>query len=157
MDNPKRLSSVRDLEQVFCRALVAAHLICGTLEHAEQAVFEGIDRWNPDKEPEHQLILHVIEAAAHADTPPESHEPIVDDPYLPDELNAVLRLDQRRRSCFVLRNLIGLPSSDCARLLRLPLNEIDEYNVSALQCLALSSKRCQEKRANQSGQHSTRN
>lgn len=141
MDSPHRPSNARDLDQFLSRALVAAHLMNGTLEHAEQAVLEGIDRWNPDKEPEDQLILHVVEAAAHADTPPEPNEPIVDDPYLPDELKAVLRLDQRRRSCFVLRNLIGLPSSDCARLLRLPLNEIDEYNVSAIQCLALSSKR----------------
>jgi DNA-directed RNA polymerase specialized sigma24 family protein len=135
MDSAKALKGAQDLTQFLSRALVTAHLLTGNLEHAEQAVLKAIDRWNPDEEREEQLFFYVIDAAGQAHTPPEPREPVGNDLYLPDELKAVLRLEPALRRCFVLRNLVGLPSRVCAQLLRLLPSEVDEYSVSAVQRL----------------------
>ena len=138
MNRPDTPGTAMDVEQILCRALVTAHLITGHPGHAEEAVLKGIETWNPNEELEGQMLCNVIEAAIHAETPSEPDEPIVPALHLGDELKAVLRLDQRRRKCFVLRNLVGLTSADSARLLRMLPSEIDECNVAALQSLAAS-------------------
>ena len=138
MDNTKTPSTAQDLKQVLGRALVIAHLITGDPAHAEQAVLKAIDRWNPDEDPEEQLVRNVIDAAAQMDPSSATPEPVADELCLPDELKVVLRLDPRLRTCFVVRNLAGMPSRVCARLLRLLPEEVDECNVSALRRLALS-------------------
>jgi DNA-directed RNA polymerase specialized sigma24 family protein len=137
MDRPGTSSAAKDVEQILCRALAAAHLITGNLERAEQAALKAVERWNPGEESEEHLLRNVIETAAQAHASSQPHQAIVPHGYLRDELNAVLKLDHRRRSSFVARSLVGLSSSDCARLLRLPANEIDECNISALRCLAV--------------------
>ena len=121
--------------EVLNRALVASHLLTGSLGCAEQAVLAAIKRWNPDQDAE-QLTLNAIDAAACAHMRSHPALPGVSESYLPQELTAVLELDPRLRSCFVLRSLIGLPTADCARLLRLLPTEIDECNVIALRRLA---------------------
>ena len=143
MDSAKTPNTKQDLKQVLGRVLVAAHLMTGNLEHAEQAVLEAIERWSPDEGTEDEFFNdeffnNVIREAARMDASPEPPERMVPRHYLPDELKAVLRLEPQLRSCFVLRNLAGLPSRDCAGLLRLLPGEIDEHNVCALRLLALS-------------------
>ena len=132
-------SAAQGLKQVLCRALIAAHLITGSLERGEKAVLIGIDRWNPHEEPEERLLLRIVEAAASLHAAPGPNRPILNDSYLSDELRAVLSLEPRHRACFVLRNPVGLPSQVCARLLRLVPNQIAEYNASAARDLALFS------------------
>lgn len=133
MENRDTLSAPRELPQVFGRAVVAAHLISGNPEFAEQAVVRAVERWNPDEWSEDQFLGAVMHEVVGFETLPE---PFAAD-YLPDELKAVLRLEPLLRSCFVLRNFAGLPSRVCARLLQLPPDEIDNCNISALRRLAL--------------------
>jgi DNA-directed RNA polymerase specialized sigma24 family protein len=138
MDSVETPNAAQDLKQVLGRVLLAAHLITGSLEHAEQAVLKAVEQWIPHEESEDKFLSIVIHEAAGMDASPEPREPIMPGHCLSEELKAVLRLEPLLRSCFVLRNLVGLPSRDCARLLRLLPGEIDEYNVCALRRLALS-------------------
>ena len=132
-------TAAQGLEQTLSRSLISAHLITGTPESAEEAVLRGIDQWNPDDEPEEKLILRIMEAAFLRAVPAPS-ESTANDSYFKDELKAVLRLEPRLRVCFVLRDLVGLPSQVCAQLLGLLPDEIDEYNVSAMRELALQTE-----------------
>jgi hypothetical protein len=59
-----------------------------------------------------------VDAAAQMDPSTAPPEPVAPELFLPDELKPVLRLEPRLRSCFLLRNLAGLPPRVCARLLR---------------------------------------
>jgi hypothetical protein len=131
-------NAAQDLNQVLGRALVAAYLVTGNLTHAEQAVLKAIEQWNPDERLGDDFLDTVLHEAAWIDASPELPDRILPWHCLPDELKAVLRLEPPLRGCFVLRNLVGLPSRDCARLLRMLPQEIDQYNVSALRRLALS-------------------
>jgi hypothetical protein len=137
MDSLDAPSATQTLEPVLCRALIAPHLITGDLESAEEVVLRGIDLWNPDDEPEEQLVLKTIEAAVGLHARTELNESTVNDSYLGNELKLVLRLEPRLRACFVLRNLVGLSPEACARLLGLRQREIDEYDAVALRRLAL--------------------
>ena len=134
MDRSVSENVTQRFAEVLNRALVASHLLTGSLGCAEQAVLAAIKRC-PDQDAE-QLTLNAIDAAACAHMWPHPALTEVSESYLPQELTAVLELDPRLRSCFVLRSLIGLPTADCARLLRLLPNEIDECNVIALRRLA---------------------
>lgn len=135
-----------DLAPVLSRVLLAAYLITGDIEHAEQAVLKAIEGWHPGEESEERLVLHAIEAAARTNMTREP-QPSEPDPRMADELKAVLNLGKQLRTCFVLRQLVGLPSRDCARLTGLIPAEFDECNITALQGLC----------TNKSGRHSARN
>jgi len=121
------------------RALLAAHLLTGSLQQAEEATLEAIDSWNPSDEPEEALFQNVLDAAAREQVDPNPNKPDSSGSYLPNELKAVLRLAPQLRRCFVLRILVGLPTEVCARLLCLHSDLVDRYTCDALRCLALGT------------------
>ena len=125
--------SADGIKHLTNRALVAAHLLTGSPEQAEQAVLEGIDSWNPDEEPEEALFDRVVEAAVRPSV--QQIPSAADDQHLPRELRPILKLAPQPRSCFVLRILLGLPSKVCGRLLGLDSDRADEYTIEALECL----------------------
>jgi hypothetical protein len=123
------------IARMLDRALLTAHLLTGSLEQAEKATLEALDSWNPDDEPEEELLQHVLDAAARAQVEPNPDHPDSSGSYLPSELNAVLRLAPQLRRCFVLRILAGLPTDVSARLLGLRSEQVDEYTCAGLQSL----------------------
>jgi hypothetical protein len=127
-----------DIYRLMNRALLTAHLLTGSVERAEEAAVEAINLWNPDEESQETLFNRVVEAAARTKTPSNPRGSDPSGSNLPDELKTVLGLEIRPRHCFVLRILLRLPSSVCARLLGLRGDQVDEFTHAALQCLAAS-------------------
>ena len=113
-------------------AFRTAHLLTGTLQLAERAVLQGIDRLDPDRISEDSLLQNTIAAALRIN----SSEPAPAESMDPVEMRAVLRLPEELRQCFVLRVLVRLPRPACARLLELNAGVIEDYTCAALQRLA---------------------
>jgi DNA-directed RNA polymerase specialized sigma24 family protein len=118
------------------RALLTAHLLTGSFQQAEEATLDAIDSWRPDHQPEEALFQTVLNAAARAEVEPNPNSLDSSTSYLPNELQAVLRLAPQLRRCFVLRILAGLPAQACARLLSLHSDLVERYTCDALQSLA---------------------
>jgi DNA-directed RNA polymerase specialized sigma24 family protein len=134
----------RDIEHTINRAFLTAHLLTASTEQAESATMEAIDLWDPDAETEEVLFRNVLHAAARPQiesVPSSSNKCDVAGSYLPDELQAVLRLAPQLRRCFVLRILVGLPPQVCARLLHLDSRRVDRYASAALECLGSLDRR----------------
>jgi DNA-directed RNA polymerase specialized sigma24 family protein len=129
----------KGIVRLLDRALVTAWLLTGSLHHAEAAVLEAIETWNPGEEPEDVLFQNVLEAAARAQVESDANHPDSSDSCLPDELKAILRLAPGLRSCFVLRKLAGLPTERCGRLLGLHSALADRYTRDALRRLPADS------------------
>jgi hypothetical protein len=124
---------------VLDRALLTAHLLTGSLQQAEEATLEAIDRWKPGDEPEEVLFQYVLDAAARAHAEPNPNHADLSGSYLPKELKSVLRLAPQLRRCFVLRILAGLPAEVCGRSLCLHSEMVDRCTRDALQALAFGA------------------
>ena len=126
------------IDRTFQRAFLAAHLLTGSIEQAESAILDAIERWDPDDADEvlfHQVLMAAvrkpIEYALFSFDRTASPEAA-----LPAELEVVLRLSAPLRQAFVLRILVGLSRDDCAGMLRLSCARVDEFTCTALRCLA---------------------
>lgn len=117
-----------DMAPAVRSAFRAAHLITASVLQAEKAVLSALDRFDPDRDSQQILLSYAITAAIEraASEPSSSHS--VD----PVGLGAVLALPDLLRRCFVLRFLIRLSPSACARLLHLSLAAVDDYACAAL-------------------------
>ena len=129
---PRAVQGLRLLD----RALLTAHLLTGNLRQAEEAALKAIDTWRPDEDADEVLFQNVVDEAARSQAGVGTSNSDRSAAYLPNELQAVLRLGPQLRSCFVLRILAGLPAQACARLLCLNADLVEAYTCDALQTLA---------------------
>ncbi len=125
-----------DTLRLIDRALLTAHLLTGNLHQAEEVTLNAIESWRPGEEPEESLFEDVLDAAARARFEPDPNYPDPSGWYLPNELQAVLRLAPQLRRCYVLRILAGVPAKACARMLSLPSDMVEEYTGDAIRRLA---------------------
>jgi DNA-directed RNA polymerase specialized sigma24 family protein len=123
------------IARLLDRAVLTAYLLTGSLQHAEEAALAAIDSWKPDDEPEEVLFQNVLDAAARAQAQADPNDRDSSASYLPNELQAILRLAPQLRRCFVLRILVGLPGDVCGRMLDLHSDQVDEYTCAGLQSL----------------------
>jgi hypothetical protein len=122
------------LEEMF----IAALLLTGSAEVAEEAVLEGIESWDNGEafgaSVFHATLRAAIRIALQKGSPRERE---ISSVRLPDELSRVLLLPTDLRYCFVLRSLIGLPRAECSQLLQLDGARLDEQCASAALALAV--------------------
>src|ERR1700752_5230018 len=106
------------IERAINTAFRTAHLLTASTQLAESAVMEVIRLWDPDAETEEMLHQYVMQAAVRGEAklPASCNRPSSADPFLPEELRAVLDLSANLRHCFVLRVLAGFSRQACARL-----------------------------------------
>jgi hypothetical protein len=127
-------------DYTFHGAFLIAHLLTGSVEQAESAMLDAIDRWDSD-DGEAALFRQVLDTAVqrpigyalltfNSTTSPGA--------LLPAELQVVLRLSPHLRQSFVLRILVGLSREACAGMLHVSCARVDEFTCAALRCLALS-------------------
>jgi DNA-directed RNA polymerase specialized sigma24 family protein len=121
------------LEEMF----IAALLLTGSAEVAEEAVLEGIESWDNGEafgaSVFHATLRAAIRIALQKGSPRERE---ISSVRLPDELSRVLLLPTDLRYCFVMRFLIGLPRAECSQLLQLDVARLDERCASAALALA---------------------
>lgn len=127
------------------RVFFAALLLTGSAARAERAIREGIAEMGMDKV-SGEAVLHATVRAAIAPRVSRRRERFgrqdLTSSSLPRELRRVLLLPMDLRHCFVLRLLVGLPLSECSRLLRTEVRQVERNTVSA--AVALASIRKQE-------------
>jgi hypothetical protein len=120
------------------RTFTTALLLTANLEQAEAATLDGIRWLDPEEASEEALFLASVKAAIasrrQATEQPEELDRASS--ILPPELVRVLRLSLDLRHCFVLRVLAGLSREDCARLLHLGIEHVDEGTSAAARTLA---------------------
>ena len=126
------LQPLRDIEQAVRLAFRAVYLLTASVQQAEGAVLEAIDGFDPDCDVQEVLVRNAIRAAVQC----PSGQSLSSKTFEPPELRAVLGLPENLRRCFVLRVLVGLSQADCARLLRLNLQAVNDYTCAALRHLA---------------------
>lgn len=116
------------------RAFLAALLITGNMDAAEDAVLDGIaavdGTMSSDLLP--AMLKSAIERGQHRSG---EIEDIV--PSLPLELRRILLLNPDVRACFVVRVLLGMPSETCSEVLRIPKPELGRSVSDAMQQLAV--------------------
>jgi DNA-directed RNA polymerase specialized sigma24 family protein len=130
--NAAGLQPSRDIEQTVRRAFRTAHLLTASIRQAESAVLKAIDSLDLDVETGESLFQNVILGAVRC----PSIESSSNESFEPLELQAVLRLPENLRRCFVLRVLVGFSQPACARLLNMTVATVNEYTCAALQRLA---------------------
>jgi len=125
-----------DLRNALDGAFRAAFLLTGSLEVAETAVLDGIVALDVSYVPDEVLISESVKSAIRRRSS-LSCQPARAFAHLPVELRRLSLLAPVSRDCFVLRVLLGVPSSTCAALLRLTVHKIDNLLCAALQELPL--------------------
>ncbi|MEO8660895.1 MAG: hypothetical protein ABI693_20660 [Bryobacteraceae bacterium] len=117
---------------VVSRTFVLAVLLTGSVRRAEEALLEAIQSVPcPARNADQMLVATAaaaIEMAIEA-----APSPI---PFLPHELQRVLRLPAALRRCFALRRLAALPAPVCAGLLHIDLATVDRLASEAMELLA---------------------
>ena len=113
-----------DLHNTLDGAFRAAFLLTGSLEVAETAVLDGIAALDVSHVPDEVLIFESVKSAIRRRSS-FSGQPAQAFAHLPIELRRLSLLAPVSRDCFVLRILLGVPSSTCAAVLRLTVHKID--------------------------------
>jgi hypothetical protein len=126
--------AMHDIERLLGSASLVAHLLTGSVEHAESAAMAAIESWDPDNETEDALYQKVLLAAAKAETRGSNADAAA--LSLPGELRAILNLETNMRRCFVLHILVGMAVQACARLLRLSPLRVREFTCAGLKLLS---------------------
>ena len=122
----------RNISRLFFTAL----LITGTVESAEAAIEDSIDRTRREIVPSLRVASMAVAAAAVTRAGAfDPHARLL----LPEELRAVADLQPDLRICFVLRRLAGLTACEAAELIGMRPSEIDRRASSASIRLALRS------------------
>jgi hypothetical protein len=122
----------RNISRLFFTAL----LITGTVESAEAAIEDSIDRTRREIVPSLRVASIAVAAAAVTRAGSfDTHARLL----LAEELRAVADLQPDLRICFVLRSLLGLTAGEAAQLIEMRPSEIDGRASSASICLALRS------------------
>ena len=122
----------RNISWLFFTAL----LITGTVESAEAAIEDSIDRTRREIVPSLRVASIAVAAAAAIRARSFDTQARL---LLPEELRAVADLQPDLRICFVLRSLLGLTAWEAAQLIEMRPSEIDRCASSASIRLALRS------------------
>jgi hypothetical protein len=117
-------------------AYLAAVLLTGSAQSAEQAVVRGLNATDMNATNEELLRATVI-ASTEIMHPAKQLEAVARSvPLLPIELQNVLRLPASVRQCFVLRLLLAMPEDFSARLVDLDAGAMGRNIALAAQSLA---------------------
>jgi hypothetical protein len=127
-----------DDNQAISRGFKATLLLTGSLAQAEGAMLDAVHSLGHEEEPDDALFLRAIKAAVTAGRQATAQAQDFDlaSSVLPLELRRVLLLPLDLRHCFVLRFLAGFSREDCARLLHLRIERVDDGVSAAVQALA---------------------
>jgi DNA-directed RNA polymerase specialized sigma24 family protein len=120
------------LTSVLRKSFWIAYLLAGDASLAEKTVLQAIDLWNRCEEDCQRLVQATAEIASRSevDCACGLHT------LLPEELSRVADLPPELRKSFVLRVLLRMSSSDGARLLNLPVAQINHYSCDAVTSLS---------------------
>jgi hypothetical protein len=122
-------------------AYLAAILLTGSAQSAEQAVVRGLDATDMNATNEELLRATVI-ASTEIMHSAKQHDGVAHGvPLLPVELQNVLQLPASVRQCFVLRLLLAMPEDFSARLVDLDVGALNQNIALAAQALARVSGR----------------
>lgn len=133
-------SQIAENDVSLSPAYLAAILLTGSAQSAEQAVVRGLDATDMNATNEELLRATVI-ASTEIMHSANQHEVVARVPLLPIELQNVLQLPASVRQCFVLRLLLALPEDFSARLVDLDVGALDRNIALAAQALAQVSVR----------------
>ena len=122
----------RSLTSILGKYFWAAYLLTGNAAGAERVVRQAIDLWDCDEGNCEQLLHATVRMAARNSLKCNCDV----DRILPAELCRVAELSPDLRSCFVLRMLLGLPSSTCAHILDMPISRIEQHSRDAVMTLS---------------------
>ena len=122
----------RNISRLFFTAL----LITGTVESAEVAIEDSIDRTRREIVPSLRVASIAVAAAAAIRARSFDTQARL---LLPEELRAVADLQPDLRICFVLRRLAGLTAREAAELIGMRPSEIDRRACTASVRLAQGS------------------
>jgi hypothetical protein len=136
-----------ETRQAFQKMFIAALLVTGSAARAECSILEGIrtvgrDEVSGDAVSHATLRAALVPQVAIRRERSETQE--LSTSSLPIELRRVLLVPEDLRRCFVLRLLVGLPLSECSRLLSLEGCRVEQNIVSA--ALAIAGIGAQETR-----------
>jgi hypothetical protein len=117
------------LERIFVTAL----LLTGSAAKAESSILEGIEALPDGVASENAILRATLNAALASQSPVrlEGLEANLTAMHLPVELRRVLLLPETLRRSFVLRTLVGLPLSECSRLLSRDACKVEQDIASA--------------------------
>jgi len=124
-----QMTAALDFEQDLSRGFFTTLLLTGNLADAEAALGDAIDAVQPEPASNDSLLRRAVEAAVKL--PLVSTRDDLANSRLPPELKRVLSLPAAMRRCFVLRILAATPRDECAELLQIGTDHVDE-----LTCLA---------------------
>jgi hypothetical protein len=130
------MTAKKEISKALDRAFLAALLLSGNTEVAENAVLDGIAALDSGYIVDDILLVETIKSAIHrrADHPGQSEQSLS---QLPFELRRLFLLAPISRDCFVLRVLVGLAPAMCSLVLRLAKREIEGVMCAAMQDLPL--------------------
>ena len=114
----------RNISRLFFTAL----LITGTVESAEVAIEDSIDRTRREIVPSLRVASIAVAAAAAIRARSFDTQARL---LLPEKLRAVADLQRDLHICFVLRSLLGLTACEVAQLIGMRPCEIDRRASSA--------------------------
>jgi len=120
------------------RAFQTALVLTGDSQKAEAAILAARRLVEAGEASDEALLFATVKASiSRTHTGPERTQRLDEEfPVLPPELRRVARLTMDHRQCFVLRILMGLSRTECARLLHRDVREVDEGACAAMQELA---------------------
>jgi DNA-directed RNA polymerase specialized sigma24 family protein len=134
-------SQIAENDVSLSPAYLAAILLTGSVQSAEQAVVRGLDATDRNATNE-ELLRATVVASTEIMHSAKQHEVVARAvALLPIELQNVLQLPTSVRQCFVLRLLLGVPEDFSARLVDLDVGELDRNIALAAQALAQVSGR----------------
>jgi DNA-directed RNA polymerase specialized sigma24 family protein len=126
-------------DAALSRTFVLAVLLTGSVRRAEEAMIEAIQSVPCPVGNTDQMLSAVATAAIEMTI--EAAPSLV--PFLPEELQQVLRLPAIPRRCFALRRLAGLSPQVCAGLLHVDPATVDRLASEAMELLAAPNYRRQ--------------
>ena len=131
-----QVTTETELAEALDRVFLAALLITGNTDAAENAIFDGIEALDGTLSSEGLLLATLKSAIEDGRSVPGRIDaiPVV----LPLELRRVLLLNTKSRACFVLRALLGMSSKMCSDLLQVPIWEVAQLLSDGMQQLAIS-------------------
>jgi hypothetical protein len=125
--------------EAFQKMFIAALLLTGSAAGAECSILEGIKTLDQGEVSGAALLYASVRAAVLPQMAMCRERFWIQDSCasgLPIELRRVLLLREDLRHAFVLRLLVGLPLSECSRLLSLEVCQVEQNSVSAALALA---------------------
>ena len=122
-------------------AYLAAILLTGSAQSAEQAVARGLEATDMNSTNEELLRATVIASTEIMHSAKQYEVVVRGVPFLPIELQNVVQLPTRVRQCFVLRLLLAMPEDFSARLVELDAGALNRNIALAAQALAQVSNR----------------